>query len=170
MIKAADGTASAVAQDEISNIAMISEAMARMRLMIGRRIIGRMALSARAPELDLSHLDVVSAFRRASQEGEVTVGAVAEVMRVDHSRASRLVSDLVDRGLLVRSASQADARRTVVELTDQGHSLANAAHEVKRKLIATIVADWPAQDVEQFSTLFLRFVEGFENAARIPDS
>ncbi len=93
-----------------------------MRLMIGRRIIGRMAMKRAAPTLELSHLDVIEAVRRISESSEVTVGAVADMMHVDPSRSSRLISELVQGEFLVRSVSQADARRAVVELTDKARA------------------------------------------------
>jgi DNA-binding MarR family transcriptional regulator len=147
-------------------IADIGNGMARMRLMVGRRIIGRMALNRAAPGLELSHLDVIEAVRRIAVQGEVTVGAVAELMHVDPSRSSRLISELVHGGFLVRSVSQADARRAVVELTDKARRYFREAEAIKREFLNSIVADWSDEDVSDFGRLYLRFVDAFENFAR----
>ncbi len=159
---ASNGEKSAAAAD----IARISQAMSRMRLMIGRRIIGRMAMKRAAPTLELSHLDVIEAVRRISESSEVTVGAVADMMHVDPSRSSRLISELVQGEFLVRSVSQADARRAVVELTDKARAYFREAQSVKRDLIESIVADWSVEDIAHFGRLYLKFVEEFEQMAK----
>ncbi len=56
------------------NIRRIGQVMTRMRLMTGRRVIGRLAIQNVAPGMELSHLDVLEAVRRAEEFGEVTVG------------------------------------------------------------------------------------------------
>lgn len=152
-----------------ADIARISQAMSRMRLMIGRRIIGRMAMKRAAPTLELSHLDVIEAVRRISQTGEVTVGAVADLMHVDPSRSSRLIAELVQGEFLVRSVSQADARRSVVELTDKARAYFREAENVKRSLIESIVSDWSAADIAHFGRLYLKFIDAFEARAKSSD-
>ncbi len=155
-----------VQSDINPDIALIGQAMSRMRLMIGRRIIGRMAMKRAAPTLELSHLDVIEAVRRISEGGEVTVGAVADMMHVDPSRSSRLISELVQGEFLVRSVSQADARRAVVELTDKARAYFREAQSVKRDLIESIVADWSPEDIAHFGRLYFKFVDGFEARAK----
>lgn len=154
------------------NILRIGQVMTRMRLMTGRRMIGRLAIQNVAPGLELSHLDVLEAVRRAEAAGEVTVGAVAEILRIDPSRASRIVAEMVTRGVLRRKASQADARRIVVVLTALGQRLLSEIQAQKRALIGDIVADWSEAQVETFSRLFDQFIGGFEQAfqARCKDS
>ncbi|KAA0698804.1 MarR family transcriptional regulator [Neorhizobium sp. P12A] len=148
------------------DILRIGEVMTRMRLMTGRRMIGRLAIQNVAPGLELSNLDVLDAVRRAETNGEVTVGTIAEVLRIDPSRASRIVADMVSRGVLRRKASQADARRIVVVMTALGQRLLSEIQAQKMSVIEGVVADWPAEDIEAFSKLFNRFVGGYEEAFR----
>lgn len=161
--------ASGMPTERDEGLADIGKAMARMRLMVGRRIIGRMALSRAAPGLELSHLDVIEAVRRISAEGEVTVGSVAEMLRVDPSRSSRLISELVQGGFLIRSISQADARRAVVELTDKARRYFREAEAIKLDLLNAIVAEWSPEDIRAFGRLYLRFVGEFEAMAKSMD-
>ncbi|MCC2608908.1 MarR family winged helix-turn-helix transcriptional regulator [Neorhizobium sp. Rsf11] len=142
------------------DVARISETLGRMRLLIGRRIIGRTAIANIAPGLDISHLDVLDVMRRI--EGEVTVGAIAEAMRIDPSRGSRLVADLVARGILRRDASQADGRRSLVVRTEFGDRLLAEIRAVKRTLLARVLEDWPEEELNAFSALFEKFVSNFE--------
>ena len=144
------------------NVPRIGRSMARMRLMTGRRLIGRLAIQSAAPGLELSHLDVLDAVRRAQPAGEVTVGLIAEMLRIDPSRASRVVADMVGRNVLRREASQADARRIVVVMTEVGQDLLAEIVAQKLAIISEIVSDWPQEDVERFAALFERFIGGYE--------
>ncbi|HTO30309.1 MAG TPA: MarR family winged helix-turn-helix transcriptional regulator [Pararhizobium sp.] len=142
--------------------ASIGQSMGRWRLMVGRRVMARLAIDTIAPGLELTHLDVLDAVWRARSEGEVTVGTIAEIMRIDPSRASRIVADMVARGALRREASQADARRIIVVMTELGTKLIGEIKAVKRGVIKSILADWPEDDVGAFAHLFDRFVSDFE--------
>jgi DNA-binding MarR family transcriptional regulator len=151
--------------DRAEDITRISGIMGRMRLLIGRRYIGRLAISRVGAGLELSHLDILSLVRRLARTQEVTVGGLAEQMRLDHSRVSRIVADLVKRGVLRREVSQEDARRTLVALTDDGVAWLDRMDEVKHEVIGQILADWSHEDLELFSALYERFVEKFEQHA-----
>ncbi|MBA8833100.1 MULTISPECIES: MarR family winged helix-turn-helix transcriptional regulator [Rhizobium] len=150
------------AEPDRENVPRIGRSMARMRLMTGRRLIGRLAIQSAAPGLELSHLDVLDAVRRAQSAGEVTVGLIAEMLRIDPSRASRVVADMVGRNVLRREASQADARRIVVVMTEVGQDLLAEIVAQKLAIISEIVSDWPQEDVERFAALFERFIGGYE--------
>jgi len=156
--------------DRAEDITRISGIMGRMRLLIGRRYIGRLAISRVGAGLELSHLDLLSVVRRLSRTQEVTVGALAEQMRLDHSRVSRVVADLVRRGVLRREASQEDARRTLVALTEEGVAWLDRMNEVKHEVIGQILADWSHEDLELFAGLYDRFVEKFEQYALVNDA
>ncbi len=145
------------------DLARISDALGRMRMLIGRRIIARTAIANTVPGLEISHLDVLEAMRRAG--GEVTVGAIADAMRIDPSRGSRLVSELVGRGVLRRDASQEDGRRSIIARTELGDRLLAEMRSVKHSLLQQVLEDWEERDLHAFSQLFDRFVSGFEDAA-----
>jgi len=143
-------------------IASIGTSMGRLRLMIGRRFLGNLVISRVGGGMELSHLDVVGTVRRLQATQEVTVGAIAEELRVDPSRSSRIVADLVRQGLLKREVSQEDARRTIVVVTPVGQDLLKKVDEVKRDTIREVVSDWPEEDVERFAELYDRFISGFD--------
>ncbi|TPW32515.1 winged helix-turn-helix transcriptional regulator [Martelella alba] len=143
-------------------IERISAAMTRNRLMTRRRIIGRLAIAKVAPALEVSHLDVLDAVRRASTKGDATIGIVAESMRIDPSRASRIVAEMVSEGVLERRVCQSDARRTVLVMTERGGELVQEIRKVKRELLHSITDSWPKEDVEVFARLYERFIAGLE--------
>lgn len=144
------------------DIALIGQAMTRMRLMIGRRFIGKLAIERHGAGMELSHLDVLGVVRRLQDSGEATIGAIAQQMRIDPSRSSRIVADLVKRGALKRQVSQEDARRSIVVLTDMGRRLLSQVKEVKLEAVSEVLADWPPEDSAVFARLFDKFIEGLE--------
>ncbi len=145
------------------DIVLIGQTMTRMRVMMGRRVIGRMAIARAAPGLDLSQLDVLEVVRRIESEGGgATVGAVAEAMRLDPSRGSRLVADLVQLELLRRQACQDDGRRSILRLTRQGEHLMAQIRTVKHAVVEQATSDWTAEEKLAFGTLFSRFLDGME--------
>lgn len=148
-------------------IASIGSSMGRLRLMIGRRFLGNLVISRVGGGMELSHLDVVGTVRRLQATQEATVGAIAEELRVDPSRSSRIVADLVRQGLLKREVSQEDARRTIVVVTPVGQDLLKKVDEVKRDTIRDVVSDWPEEDVARFAELYDRFISGFDRRRQL---
>ena len=142
------------------SVLAISHIMTRMRIMIGRRVIGRAAIAKLAPGLELSHIDVLDVVKRST--GDVTVGAIAETMRIDPSRGSRVVAEMVGRGLLQRDVSQEDGRRSIIAVTPLGESILAEMRDAKIGIIHDVVDDWPQSDIADFSRLYECFVDRLE--------
>lgn len=102
---------------------------------------------------------IASGFGRPGPQ-EVTVGHLAEELLVDASRASRIASDLVDRGYLCRAVSQQDGRRAVLEPTRAGRELLDRFLAAKWARTIGLFRDWPAEDIVTFARLFTRFNDG----------
>ena len=158
-----DAPADIDSTDTAAHRAAIGRSMGRWRVLVGRRVLARLAIDNVSPGLEITHIDVLDAVRRTEPHAEVTVGAIAEAMRIDPSRASRIVGDMVARGMLERKASQSDARRILLVMTEPGQKLMAEIQAVKRRVIDSILADWPPEDVASFDRLFDRFVTGFEH-------
>lgn len=94
-----------------------------------------------------------------SAAGEPTVGEVAHRLGLDHSGASRMVAAATASGYLTRSRSSADARRTVLRLTAEGHALLHAAHQWQQAAFAELTAAWPAADRERFAGYLVRLAD-----------
>lgn len=104
-------------------------------------------------------LRIRSGFGRPGPQ-EPTVGLLAEELFLDPSRASRIAADLVDRGLVLRAASQEDGRRSILVPTEKAEMLVGAFMAAKWKRTASLFANWSADDIQTFSRLFQRFSEG----------
>ncbi|MGG7517242.1 MarR family winged helix-turn-helix transcriptional regulator [Allorhizobium undicola] len=145
----------------------LGDDLGRLRLMMGRRLISRVALSrlGEGHGLELSHFDVVTFVARHQSRQAVTVGMVAEQMRVDPSRASRVVSELVKRGFLRREACQSDARRTIVRLSPEGEKLADYFASIRHEVVSRTLEEWDEAELALFEPLFDRFIAAFEQRA-----
>lgn len=100
-----------------------------------------------------------SGFGRA-MPAEPTVGLLAEELCLDPSRASRIAADLVDRGLVLRAASQTDGRRSILMPTEKAQALLNAFLTAKWTRTLRLFANWPEEDILTFTRLFSRYSEG----------
>lgn len=139
-------------------VAAIDEVMIRMRRAMMRRDLGRQILSQLDAGLDLVHLDALWAIDPGGHaEPETTVGQVACRLEVDPSRASRVVAELVERGYALRIASQSDARRICLVLTERGTALLADVRAMKWQAFSRALAHWPEQDIVEFSRLLDRF-------------
>jgi DNA-binding MarR family transcriptional regulator len=97
----------------------------------------------------------------SSDDREVTVGGVADAMCIDPSRASRMVAAAIEAGHVRRLASQADGRRSVLELTDAGRSMLTEAERFWLGHYTRVMADWTDGERREFARLFTKFSEGF---------
>ena len=154
--------ANGLSSEAADAVAAIDAVMARIRRSVMRRDYGRQLMAAVSPDLDVAHLDVISAVAHSAAPAggtrdEVTVGLIAERLAIDPSRASRISADVVERGYVRRVASQLDARRICLELTPKGQRFVDAVRQNKLDLLANALAQWNEADLVNFAVLFDRF-------------
>jgi DNA-binding MarR family transcriptional regulator len=89
---------------------------------------------------------------------EITVGGVATHLGADPSVASRMVSDCISAGYLIRAASQQDGRRTVLHLSPEGRDLMARFRRHQRSAFEAITTDWPETERLEFARLLLKYV------------
>lgn len=146
----------------IAAMQRIDALLQHWRRRVSRRELGQTALADLGIDLDMPGLDVLFAIEGARIEfgdagqGETTVGAVAERLAIDPSRASRIVAEAVERGYAMRGVSQADARRAVVTLTDRGARVVAAVTEYKALLMGDFLSEWSSAELEAFLPLLER--------------
>ena len=152
-------------------VAKIDRLMSSMRRSMVKRDFGRRLVSSLDATLDVAHLDLMGAVvhlgipESEGGETEVTVGSLAERLAVDPSRASRVAADLVERGYLLRVASQGDARRICLEATEKGRRFVEAVQETKWKMFSRALHNWEERDLVTFATLLERFSTWTSDAA-----
>jgi DNA-binding MarR family transcriptional regulator len=72
---------------------------------------------------------------------EASLSAIAEHLGSTLPSASRLMTGLVDKGLVVRESATDDRRRVTLLLTPRGKSVLSAAQTVTQDAVAAKVAD-----------------------------
>jgi len=145
--------------------------MQRWRRRAMRREMGHKALIDLKAGIDLAQLDVLIAIEGPTPEfgeasGETMIATVAERLGIDPSRASRVVSEMVERGFARRAVSQADARRTIIELTERGRALVDAVRAYKFLVMGDFFSGWSAEDLAVFVPLLQRFASWNEGMGR----
>jgi len=99
---------------------------------------------------------------------EITVGVVGERLAVDPSVASRMVTDCISAGYLVRAASQQDGRRTILQMTDEGMDMLAAFRRHQRAAFEFITRNWPEKERLQFARLLIKYVDSVAEARDAP--
>ncbi len=150
-------------QDVIDTVMRVDAVMQNWRRRMNKRELGHKAIAALGLSIDMAQLDTLLAiaaleneFGKAGEQ-ENTVGMVADRLHIDPSRASRLVSEMVGLGYVLRNASQADSRRTVLELTDMGWALVRAVLSYKWLLMSDHFSSWPTAELGEFVPLLEKF-------------
>jgi DNA-binding MarR family transcriptional regulator len=149
----------------------IDAVLQRWRRRALRRELGHRALIDLGIGIELAQFDVLAAIEGPEFEadgGETMVGTVAERLNIDPSRASRLVSDMVEQGFARRAVSQADGRRAIIELTGKGRAVVDAVRAYKYLIMGDFLGEWDQAELDRFVPLLKRFaswVDGIEPAA-----
>ncbi|MEV0281229.1 MarR family winged helix-turn-helix transcriptional regulator [Streptomyces sp. NPDC050610] len=123
--------------------------------------LSRLRRRAPASNKDLSRNLVLNVIADAADE--MTVGGLAAEMGVVQPVASRTVAACIADGLLRRVASQADGRRTVLELTKPGEAERHRFAAEQRAAFEEITAAWTQEERVQFARLLVRY--GLDAAA-----
>jgi DNA-binding MarR family transcriptional regulator len=95
--------------------------------------------------------------------GEMTVGGLAAEMGVAQPVASRTVAACIADGLLRRAVSQADGRRTVLELTEAGEAERGRFASEQRETFELITTTWTAAERDQFARFLIRYSQDSAN-------
>lgn len=92
----------------------------------------------------------------AAASGPLTVSALADAVGVDQPRASRLVQQCVNLGLVRREADPDDARRTRIVLTDGGDALVKGFRGDRREAVASALASFSDEERAELARLLTK--------------
>lgn len=141
----------------LETTAELSHELIRLREVMERT--GAQMAARRRHDLDKAAYVVL--FHLAT-DGPQRSGALAESMFTDPSTISRHVAQLVDRGLVARTADPDDGRATVLAVTELGQQAAAAVRRHRGRLTQVVVEDWDADDTATLTRLLTRFVDDLE--------
>jgi DNA-binding MarR family transcriptional regulator len=88
--------------------------------------------------------------------GPRRAGALADCVHVDPSTVSRQIDQLVRMGLVERRADPQDRRATLVAATEAGTALHRRVRQARERMLAGLLGDWPARDVDRLTELLTR--------------
>jgi DNA-binding MarR family transcriptional regulator len=141
-------------------IRAIERAMFEIARNLGRRDLGRQVERRLGRPVDGSHLLVVDAIDAGTENGEPpTVGKIAKFLDVHPSRASRMVKNAIRAGFATRVASQADGRKSCLELSPSGREIVKAIRGARARYFAARMKGWPRGHRREFARLLVLFAE-----------
>ncbi len=92
----------------------------------------------------------------AAASHPLTVGEIGAAIGVDQPRASRLVQQSVDMGVVRREADPEDARRTRIVLTDAGAALLRGFRGERRGTVEAALAEFTDQERADLARLLAK--------------
>ncbi|WP_460773251.1 MarR family winged helix-turn-helix transcriptional regulator [Microbacterium sp. GXF7504] len=97
----------------------------------------------------------------AAASEPLSVSELGEAIGVDQPRASRLVQQGVDLGLVRREADPADARRTRIALTDQGREAVRGFRGERRETVSTALEGFTDAERAELARLLTKLAEAW---------
>jgi DNA-binding MarR family transcriptional regulator len=94
---------------------------------------------------------------RVVENGPLRPTALAALLEVDLSVASRQVKALEEVGFVQRCTDPADARATLVSATPAGLEAFTRTREQRSEALAEVVGSWSARDQQELVRLLTRF-------------
>ncbi|WP_238366002.1 MarR family winged helix-turn-helix transcriptional regulator [Mesobacterium pallidum] len=151
--------------DAIESALAIDAVIQRWRRRYTKRELGAAAIRelGLGDLIDLAQLDVLIAIWAPANEygdedgQETMVATIAARLMIDPSRASRLVTELIGKDLVLRQVSQQDARRSVISLTPRGQAIVEAARRYKFLVMGDFLTGWSQEDRDRFLPLLEAF-------------
>ena len=100
----------------------------------------------------------------AAASRPLSVSEVGEAIGVDQPRASRLVQQAVELGLVRREADPDDARRTRVALTYDGARLVRGFRGERREAVDAALATFTDAERAELARLLTKLADGWPGA------
>ena len=118
-------------------------------------------IAERAAPYDLSPLDVYL-LMVCMDKGECTATQLAQLLPVDASRVSRLVTGLADRRLLRRRRLRNDRRVVMLRLSPEGNEVTAEITRNMQEYYAMLTRGLSDRDMRSFSNIALRILANYE--------
>ena len=110
----------------------------------------------------IARVRMLEALEAADAEGrQLSVSSLAEAIGVDQPRASRLVQEGVERGLVRRVPDPSDARRALIQLSTSGRAQLTELRSHRRSAVEAALAEFTPEEARTFAQLLDRFVRAW---------
>lgn len=97
-----------------------------------------------------------------TMQGEMSMTALAQLIRRRKSTVTALVSKLEALGYVERFASSEDSRVTMVRLTPKGKALQNPFAVISEGLLATGLRGFSDEELQTLQELIIRIIHNFD--------
>ena len=141
----------------MSRLGELDAALMRLRRFWSHPEVRRFFAHRLDPSVEPNDYRTLRAIERAT--GAPSVGEVADELRVDASTASRMVERVVHTGQVRRATSTEDRRRSVLELTERGHTTLQHLNDVRIALLRELTKDWLAEEIATLGRMLTRLDE-----------
>jgi len=153
------------ARAEAAVLVPLDHALLEVRRLVNRPGYRRRLLGPLGRRVELSTVRVLHAVDQSPRPP--SIGAVATLLAIDPSTASRLVDQRVAEGLLERSPDPDDRRRVVLRLTPAGTALLGELAASRRQMLTEVTAGWSAADRRTLEQLLARLIDGFRQLEEV---
>ncbi len=99
----------------------------------------------------------------------VCMNDLAEQLCVSHSRITRIVDNLVKKGLVKRYPSMEDRRKWFTEITDAGRNTAQHAEEENNSLQKQIIEAIPEDDFDTIVDSLEKYIKAFRTTIALKE-
>lgn len=148
-------------------IERLDRALLRMRHTVVRPEITSVPIPALQRTVDLAKvmacLVIADLHGLADPPRPVTVKDVAAALELEHSTASRLLTETEAEGLIIRSTDPTDRRRTAAALTPTGQAVVEQSSAIRTWAIDAMLSEWSTPDLHAFTHLVERFSSTIES-------
>jgi len=93
----------------------------------------------------------------STEPTRLTVGELASALLTDKARASRLIDEVQQAGLVTRRVGRLDRRRREIELLDAGRSVLAGLRQARVDSLRALVAGWSDDDLAALCEWLDRF-------------
>lgn len=97
----------------------------------------------------------------AAASDSLSVSEIGEAIGVDQPRASRLVQQGVELGLVVRQADPDDARRTRIALTGEGRRIAQGMRGQRRQAVGAALNSFSDAEAAELARLLTKLADNW---------
>lgn len=110
-------------------------------------------------ELDRSAYGILC---QLADKGSQRLGALATAFALDPSTITRQVQALERAALVSRRADDEDRRASLLDLTEEGHSVLEHTRTYRRGRLEQVLDDWSQEDREELARLLAKFNESIQ--------
>ncbi|MBX6370177.1 MAG: MarR family transcriptional regulator [Rhodospirillales bacterium] len=114
-------------------------------------------------DLTTAEFDVLATLRRSGPPYRLTPTELYSTMMVTSGTMTHRLQKLQARGLIARSAAEADGRSLLVELTEAGHALVDQVLEPHLQTERAILAHLRTDEVSVLNRLLSKLMLGLES-------